>query len=313
MPQKVMELHARAVSMSPATAKSSHGKREEVDVKSLHFDVFIKILGCGSFGVVRECVCRGNGEHYAVKSIKKGSASSNEFLWTEVQMLSLAQKHECILKLMMTVEDSAYIHIVTEICKGTTLHEAIVNAAVRDCPGYDFSEKLAARIAWSVLSAVKHVHSRNVVHCDITLENIIVDMECEALRGLKLIDFGHAQIHKEGDPPLTEFGGNMMYMSPQVLSRRYDRARDMWATGAVICTVLCGWHPFDAYSRDEMISAIKNGVCDTDTVAWEHITDKGKDFVACLLEKDPKVRLSAPLALNHLWFEQTGCKTFAIG
>ena len=45
-----------------------------------------------------------------------------------------------------------------------------------------------------VLKALAYVHSRGLVHCDIKLDNILLDCE----KGVKICDFGVSKIIKKG-------------------------------------------------------------------------------------------------------------------
>ena len=55
----------------------------------------------------------------------------------EVQVLKLVGKHNNVAELVSTFEDSAYVHLILELCKGGELFDRVVAKGT-------FSEKMAA-------------------------------------------------------------------------------------------------------------------------------------------------------------------------
>lgn len=71
------------------------------------------------------------------------------------------------------------------------------------------------RIFVQVMLGISYMHTKNVCHRDIKLENILID---EYLR-LKIIDFGFALC----SPPerrINTYCGTPSYMAPEVVSKR---------------------------------------------------------------------------------------------
>ncbi len=89
---------------------------------------------------------------------------------------------------------------------------------------------------------MNYLHSVNVYHRDIKLENLLVDNNV-----LKIIDFGFAIKSKE---KLKVYCGTPQCMLPElVLKKEYNGAdADLWATGIVMYRLLTGVLPF--YSKD---------------------------------------------------------------
>jgi len=84
------------------------------------------------------------------------------------------------------------------------------------------------------------MNSKNVVHRDIKLENILLDNQMN----LKLADFGFAA-NKNIDK-LTTFRGTQSYMAPEIReSKEYDgRQTDIFSFGVVLFTIVVGYFPF---------------------------------------------------------------------
>jgi eukaryotic-like serine/threonine-protein kinase len=118
-------------------------------------------------------------------------------------------------------------------------------------------------IEWmrQVLAGLAAAHEAGIVHRDVKLENIFV---CDpppgvaAARTIKLLDFGIAKvIGGDGRAPAplafpTEEGisvGTPRFFSPeQAKGQRVDGRTDVYATGAVLYTIVAGRGPFDHIS-----------------------------------------------------------------
>ena len=89
------------------------------------------------------------------------------------------------------------------------------------------------------------MNTKNVVHRDIKLENILLDNQMN----LKLADFGFAT--NKNINKLTTFRGTQSYMAPEIReSKEYDgRQTDIFSLGVVLFTIVVGYFPF---SKAEM-------------------------------------------------------------
>jgi calcium-dependent protein kinase len=141
-----------------------------------------RVLGQGSFGTVQEAVHKVTGEKRAVKKLSKDKMSPHARvrLAYEIDILKNLD-HPNILRLYEVFEDSKYIYLVTEFCKGGELFDEIIKRQ-------RFNERDAAHIIKQLLSAISYCHTRKVCHRDLKPENILIDNK-ETL-SIKLIDFG---------------------------------------------------------------------------------------------------------------------------
>ena len=132
----------------------------------------------------------------------------------------------------------------------------------------------------ALLDSVKYLHSRNIVHRDIKLENIpIHTKDNKAI--VKLIDFGLSRKHGKLDGNMTNRIGTPYYMSPEIINGSYDRACDLWAIG-VVCYIL--------YLKDKY---------------GGKLSKLSRNFVRQLLIKDKLKRISsANEALKHQWVNE---------
>mmetsp|Transcript_5991 Transcript_5991/g.13109 ORF Transcript_5991/g.13109 Transcript_5991/m.13109 type:complete len:439 (+) Transcript_5991:90-1406(+) len=296
---------------------------------SADYRIFSKILGRGHYGIVRECErLRGsstmpndNGRNnqrdkrnrrikLAVKSIDKSKIRRLDHLRREIQLLR-KMNHRNIIKMIDCYEDAERVHIITERYTGGELFDLIRkkrNARTTGC----LSEKRAARIMNSLLEAVSYLHDRDIVHRDIKLENILFASEkrsCEKEDyvddgddSIKLIDFGLSRRHKQDvDKPMKNHVGTAYYMAPELLKGRYDRSCDLWSLGTIAYIMLCGYPPFNGDTDNEIFNAIKYDRYEFSSSAWSNKSTGAKDFVRCLMRKDPRRRMTAREALEHPW------------
>lgn len=117
-------------------------------------------------------------------------------------------------------------------------------------PGKKLSEREAVIVFKQLASAVWEVHSKGITHCDLKLDNILVD---ESSMRAVLIDFGCSSEHPEENPP--EFlCGSPAYMSPEQIGNKdidFYKA-DIWSLGVVLYCLVTGVFPFKGKTLDEL-------------------------------------------------------------
>lgn len=130
-------------------------------------------------------------------------------------------------------------------------------------------EWLVRRLFGELANAVGWMHSINLVHRDIKLENIILTRDLfsssapSPLRPqdlgpiplLKLTDFGLSRFIEPSGTLLETRCGSEEYAAPElIIGKKYDgRKTDVWAMGVVLYALVCGSLPFlgDPVSLDD--------------------------------------------------------------
>lgn len=266
------------------------------------YEVDPKVLGRGHYGVVRSCVNRATGERCAVKAIPRSKVNRPEVLQREIGILRHL-KHPHIVEIRDVFEDRMYVYIVTELCAGGELFDAII-AKTETQEGH-YSERDAATLIAQMLSALKYCHSENVVHRDLKPENFL--FISEKRETLKIIDFGLATEEHCSDPLRTRVG-TPYYIAPEVLKNAYTSQCDLWSLGVVSYILMCGYPPFGGDSDAEIFRNVRRGLTrasfpDED---WAGVSAGCLDFIKHLLHKDPRKRMTADTALAHPWLAAPG-------
>lgn len=255
------------------------------------------ILGEGINGPVRMAKHRKNGQEVAVKKISCVNLSEQrrQMLVSEVRIF-LQVSHRNIVQLLEVYESEAdqAVLLVMELCTGKELFERLAERRW-------YSEFDAARVARQMLDAVSYLHSQNICHRDLKLENWIYENPTQEAR-LKLCDFGFGQI-VEPSVQLTATLGSLFYLAPEVLEGSYGLPCDMWSIGVIVYMLLSGVPPFDGKTDEAVMQKIRQGRFVSTGKRWEAISETAKHFVRSLLRKDPYERLTAAEAAQHAWLK----------
>ncbi|KAF4683697.1 hypothetical protein FOZ60_008795 [Perkinsus olseni] len=224
-----------------------------------------------------------------------------DMLYDEINIY-LPLSHPNIVRLNEVYEEPGdRIILVMEACMGGELYERLAKLN-------RYSERDAAKILRHILYAVSYLHSLNICHRDLKLENFVYTDDTEDSR-LKLCDFGFGTIvHGEGpdgDSPLTAALGSVHYVAPEVLEGRYGLQCDMWSVGVILYMLLSGTPPFDGSDDREVAEAVRHAPLKLSGSRWDCISSSAKDLVRNLLCRDPTKRLTATQALQHEWCGST--------
>ncbi|CAG7864622.1 unnamed protein product [Brassica rapa] len=192
---------------------------------------FAHVLGKGGFGTVYKGKLPDGGVDVAVKILKEGKGTGEEFI-NEVASMSRTS-HVNIVSLLGFCYEGNKRAIVYEFMPNGSLDKFI-------------SDNMSTKIEWErlydimvgVSRGLEYLHNRcvsRIVHFDIKPQNILMDKDlCP-----KISDFGLAKLckNKESVMSMLDARGTVGYIAPEVFSNNFGGAShksDVYSYGMVV-------------------------------------------------------------------------------
>ena len=132
-----------------------------------------------------------------------------------------------------------YAYFVTEFISGETVAQKVTRE--QRCSVYD-----AKNIAIQTLEVLQYLHTlpNPVIHNEVTIQNIMLDMSVSDQNAIKLIDFGYANYLNEQTRGYKLDGLNPFYLAPERFNGVSCVQSDIYAVGAMIYHLLFGITPW---------------------------------------------------------------------
>ncbi|XP_073518643.1 serine/threonine-protein kinase DCLK1 isoform X1 [Phyllobates terribilis] len=258
-----------------------------------------RTIGDGNFAIVKECIERSTGREYALKIINKSKCRGKEhMIQNEVSILRRV-KHPNIVLLIEEMDMPNELYLVMELVKGGDLFDAITSTN-------KYTERDANGMLYNLMSAIKYLHSLNIVHRDIKPENLLVYEHQDGSKSLKLGDFGLATVV---DGPLYTVCGTPTYVAPEIIAETgYGLKVDIWAAGVITYILLCGFPPFRGSGDDQevLFDQILMGQVDFPSPYWDNVSESAKGLITMMLQVEVDQRYSALQVLEHPWVNDDG-------
>jgi len=275
--------------------KSKEGKIEDY----YSFRPEKDLLGQGTYGNVIKATTKDTTQPRAIKIIPKIKVRNQDRFKTEIEIMRNLD-HPHIIKLFETFEDARNVYLVMEICTGGELFDRIIKKG-------HFTEAEARKLFSQIVKAIYYCHENKICHRDLKPENFLLLDETDDCP-LKVIDFGLSQVFgevtaKDGQKQqvqMTTRAGTPYYISPEVLTGKYDESCDVWSVGVILYILLCGYPPFYGNNDPQILEAVKKGVYDFNGPEWKNVSENAKDLIRHLLVK-PEKRYKAGEILQHPW------------
>lgn len=258
-------------------------------------------LGSGQFAVVRRCRHRTSGVEYAAKFIKKRRSKSSrrgvtrEDIEREVNILKEIQ-HPNIITLHEVFENKAEVILILELVAGGELFDFLAEKE-------SLSEEEATQFLKQILDGVHYLHSKRIAHFDLKPENIMLLNRSVPHPRIKLIDFGLAHKIDFGNDFKNIFG-TPEFVAPEVVNYEpLGLEADMWSVGVITYILLSGASPFLGDNKQETLANVSAVDYTFDEEFFSNTSVLAKDFIARLLVKDPKKRMTIQDSLQHPWIK----------
>ena len=201
--------------------------------------------------------------------------------------------HPNIVHVVELLEDSNKYYFVLELMKSGNLMEVLKQSQENN---WKLNNKDYATMTKQIVRALNYMHKKNVIHRDLKLENVMVDIGSNEQGKpeliLKLTDFGFSKV-LETNKKETNKLGTTLYMAPELFKGvEYDHKVDTWALGVMVYMMLSGKYPFTGKTRAAIISKISWSEPDYSVFDQYRLKAKIKTFIKKCLDKNPETRAS---------------------
>ena len=209
---------------------------------------YIDKIGKGAFGTVLLMEDTVVDERLILKFLNPNVAEDEEVMKRFVHELRYSRKitHQNVIRIYDFLFIQGNYAISMEYFPSHTLGAEIVNEKPVEL-------KRAIRFGIDMCTGMIVAHQVGIVHRDLKPANVLIN----DTGLLKIVDFGVAAAHREGDTQLTKTGyviGSPKYMAPeQILGKKVDERADVYAVGVMLYEMLTGVPP---YARGDHMSVM---------------------------------------------------------
>jgi serine/threonine protein kinase len=165
-------------------------------------------------------------------------AAAVKGLDVEAQILQILGKHPRIIQLKGKHEDGLLLEY---------LPNGSIERYLRSNAPYT---TVAQRLRWGQQAAegLAYIHKKNVIHCDVSIGNLLLDTDLS----IKLCDFQGRFLHPSGHVALDGGAAESVMSSMPRPNRNYqDRKTDIFAFGTALYFILTDELPFPELSVDD--------------------------------------------------------------
>jgi len=280
------------------------------------------VLGEGTYGKVYKALQTRTGRAVAMKKMKLESE--------EEGVPSTALREIALLK---ELHHDNVVKLLDFFCspkKLTLVFEFVDNDLKKYMKslGRQMAPATIKMLALQLCQGIEFCHANRILHRDLKPQNLLIDVRLR----LKIADFGLARAYSVPVPKYTHEVVTVWYRAPEILlgSALYSVPVDQWSVGCIVGEMATGSPLFAGDSEIDTIFKVfqKLGTPTTEqwpglselpefkasfpkwpARGWENIRNTkvqigpdGIDLLDGLMAYDPRRRLSARKALQHVYF-----------
>jgi len=242
-----------------------------------------RVLGKGSFGVVKMVIHKTTQTRYALKCVnKKRLVELEQTTNVQKEREILAESdHPFVIKLVRTFKDPKYVYFLFELLTGGELYQVIRKLGILNHASSQF-------YFGCLLLSIEYLHSRSVTFRDLKPENVLLTSKGYP----KLIDFGCA---RKCDGRAFTLIGTPHYMAPEViLGKGYRLSADVWSLGVCLYEFVCGPLPF-GNDTDDKLEIFKDILLGKLNFLPEFQDAEGRNLIEQLLNRSPVARIGCSM------------------
>lgn len=277
-------------------------------------------IGKGSYGIVKLAYNEQDDVHYAMKILSKtrlkkkagffrrpppsrdGKAVARPLapmdrVYREIAILKKLD-HPNVVRLVEVLDDPNEDNLYMAF-------ELVEKGEVLEVPT---DKPLSEQQAWSYLRDIilgsEYLHYQKIIHRDIKPSNLLLGDDGH----LKIADFGVSNEFTGTDITLTNTAGTPAFMAPETLKEEKEnfsgKATDIWAIGVTLYCFVIGRCPFEDDFPLSLHKKIMN-----DPVKFPEkpvVSEKLKDLILKMLDKNPETRITLPEVKEHPWVTRDG-------
>jgi len=290
---------APAKESKPTAGAAGEKEGRETEISQAYQIFPDEVLGSGQFGIVYGGVHRISSRSVAIKVIDKMRFPTKQEAALKNEVSILQNLHyPGVVNLERMFETPERIFVVMEKLRGDMLEMILSSEQGR------LSERITKFLVTQILVALKHLHSKNIVHCDLKPENVLLSSDSDFPQ-VKLCDFGFSRIIGEKGFRKSVVG-TPAYLAPEVLRNKgYNRSLDMWSTGVIIYVSLSGTFPFN--EDEDIHEQIQNASFMYPPHPWKEISSGAVELITNLLQVKMRKRYSVDKSLMHPWLQDYQC------
>eukprot|EP00930_Biecheleria_cincta_P012471 TRINITY_DN1162_c0_g1_i1.p1 TRINITY_DN1162_c0_g1~~TRINITY_DN1162_c0_g1_i1.p1 ORF type:complete len:775 (+),score=112.63 TRINITY_DN1162_c0_g1_i1:111-2435(+) len=270
------------------------------------------------FGGVYEAKGRSSGNDFAIKVLHKSElakvqeTNSIEFCevpLSEIKFAAVMRGHEHVMEVEEHFEDQYCHYCVFKLCRGGDLLEALKQKPT------GFEEQHAQFLIRQAAQGLAYLHEQGVSMQDVSLENMLLNVESNGCWQVKICDPGQAvcfEVDQNGQELPVEFRGlvGKSFRPPELHDHQpyLSTKVDSWCLG---------WSTFYLLTAQPLFMSADPAQKDADWILFQNrkfdelfktkppaFSSSGIDFIFRLLQLQPEKRMSIADACNHAWLTE---------
>lgn len=285
---------------------NNYSDEKEIKLEDL---IYLETIGKGQFGDVFLVSNKKTKKIYALKTTSKTLIKQKNLqnhIKNEKKVLT-SINFPLITKLHKTFQDSHAIYFLLKFILGIDMFDYIRELDL-------LTNKESKYYIGSILSALHHLHSKDIIYRDLKPENIMINTKGI----LNLIDFGASKMMSKTRNRTFSIIGTPHYMAPEFLKGKgYTYLVDLWALGVCMFEFQCGYLPFGENEEDpfEIYKCVLGQNYEFPYYFLDKEFMEARDLINIFLSRTPERRLNGSYEglKSHKFFEDLDWDNLVVG